>query len=191
MYQICHRTPLQGLWFSQWPEPTMSGLQVILRWRMATYNGWLHSHFISSVIIFSSKGFVSRGNTYIARLTLVFWAGEIIASCINCPGSWHDSHIAEGIYKKLENKTPNRYCLVADLAFPQRSTIGLWEGSLSPSRLPLPLDNEQWENTPSNYHNLSYSYHQTAEWGMCTSREALDSSGYLWQQRPRPTGDAD
>lgn len=46
-------------------------------------------------------------------------AGEIIACRTNCPGSWHDSQIAQGIYEKLENETPDGFSLVADSAFPQ------------------------------------------------------------------------
>ena len=31
----------------------------------ATYNGWLHSHFISSVIVFSSKGLCPLGYCFL------------------------------------------------------------------------------------------------------------------------------
>ncbi|KAK0503744.1 hypothetical protein EDD18DRAFT_1305632 [Armillaria luteobubalina] len=38
----------------------------------ATFNGWLHEHFVSSVFAFNAMG-------------------EIIACKLNAPGSWHDS----------------------------------------------------------------------------------------------------
>ena len=77
-------------------------------------------------------------------LILMFWAGEIIASRINCPGSWHNSRVAEGIYDKLENNTPDGYCLVADSAFPQghNRIVGKILVPLKAGQ-PLPLDNEQ------------------------------------------------
>ena len=83
----------------------------------AMCNSWLHSHFISSVIVFSSKGKcplkIHLGNSHNSH------TGEIIACYVNCPGSWHDSCVAAGIYRKLKNKTPNGFCFVADLVFPQ------------------------------------------------------------------------
>jgi len=44
--------------------------------------------------------------------------GEIIVARVNVPGSWHDSKVAQPIYKKLREQTPGRYFLVADTAFP-------------------------------------------------------------------------
>lgn len=109
-------------------------------------------------------------------MNLIFLVGEIIASRINCPGSWHNSHIAEGIYGKLEHETPNGFCLVADLAFPQghdriagRILIPLKAGQ------PLPLDDEQREHTLQLSRSI-LSYRQTAEWGM---RELQGSFGRL------------
>ncbi|KJA14855.1 hypothetical protein HYPSUDRAFT_72352 [Hypholoma sublateritium FD-334 SS-4] len=48
----------------------------------ATYNGWLHDHFVSSVIAFNSTGL-------------------IIACKLNAPGSWHDAQVAQPIFEKL------------------------------------------------------------------------------------------
>lgn len=100
-------------------------------------------------------------------LILRFWVGEIIASRINCPGSWHDSRVAEGIYEKLERDTPDGYCLVADSAFPQghgriagKILVPLKAGQ------PLPLDDEQRAHTMRLSRSI-LSYRQTAEWGMC------------------------
>lgn len=102
--------------------------------------------------------------------------GEIIASRINCPGSWHDSRVAEGIYEKLENETPDGYCLVADSAFPQghdriagKVLVPLKAGQ------PLPRDDEQREHTLQLSRSV-LSYRQTAEWGM---RELQGSFGRL------------
>jgi hypothetical protein len=54
-----------------------------------------------------------------APISLIYTIlGEIIACILNCPGSWHDSHIARSIYKKLCDKTPEGFYLVADTAFP-------------------------------------------------------------------------
>ncbi|KAI0059272.1 hypothetical protein BV25DRAFT_1918728 [Artomyces pyxidatus] len=64
----------------------------------ATYNGWLHAHFISSVLVFSGTGL-------------------IVSGCFNCPGDWHDSHVAQPVYKKLLQDTPHGYYLVADTVF--------------------------------------------------------------------------
>ena len=106
----------------------------------------------------------------------MFCTGEIIASRINCPGSWHDSRVAEGIYEKLENETPDGYCLVADSAFPQghdriagKVLVPLKAGQ------PLPRDDEQREHTLQLSRSV-LSYRQTAEWGM---RELQGSFGRL------------
>ncbi|KAK7685815.1 hypothetical protein QCA50_011161 [Cerrena zonata] len=66
----------------------------------ATYNGWLHGHFISSVFVFGARG-------------------TLIGGHFNCPGSWHDSRVAMPIYNRLRDRTPNGYYLVADTAFPR------------------------------------------------------------------------
>jgi DDE superfamily endonuclease len=65
------------------------------------YNGWMHSHFISNLFVFSADG-------------------RIIAAVLNAPGSLHDSTLAEwgGIYDELEemyNRTGGKCCV--DLAF--------------------------------------------------------------------------
>jgi hypothetical protein len=50
----------------------------------AYYNGWLHSHFVGCIFVFTPSGL-------------------ILACKLNAPGSWHDSYIAEngGLYDKL------------------------------------------------------------------------------------------
>ena len=51
----------------------------------AYYNGWLHSHFIGCIFVFTPSGL-------------------IVACTLNAPGSWHDSYIAEngGLYDTYE-----------------------------------------------------------------------------------------
>ena len=129
----------------------------------ATYNGWLHSHFVSSVIVFSSKGASSSKFT---QPTLTIHTGEIIACRVNCPGSWHDSRVAAGIYEKLENETPDGFCLVADSAFPQGNdqVAGKIHVPLKAGQ-PLPLDFREREHA-LRFSRSVLAYRQTAEWGM-------------------------
>jgi DDE superfamily endonuclease len=70
---------------------TMDGLKLYLqcsgnlRTQNNYYNGWTHDHYVTSVFVFCPDG-------------------TICMCCYNCPGSIHDSKIAElgNIYKKLE-----------------------------------------------------------------------------------------
>jgi DDE superfamily endonuclease len=52
----------------------------------SNYNGWTHGHYISNVFFFAPDG-------------------TIIGSCVNCPGSFHDSMVFTigGLYNVLEN----------------------------------------------------------------------------------------
>ena len=102
--------------------------------------------------------------------------GEIIACRTNCPGSWHDSRVAEGIYAKLENETPDGFSLVADSAFPQgndrvagKILVPLKAG------VRLPMDGVQ-RGRALEFSRSILSYRQTAEWGM---RELQGSFGRL------------
>lgn len=74
--------------------------------------------------------------------------------------------IAQSIYRKLENDTPDRYYLVADTAFPRgtRSIAGRIQAPLK-SGQQLPQDPGEHEVLLSHNHQL-LSYRQTAEWGM-------------------------
>ncbi|TFK59608.1 hypothetical protein BDN72DRAFT_873026 [Pluteus cervinus] len=104
----------------------------------STYNGWKHSHNINNVIVYSATGL-------------------IIACNLNAPGSWHDSHVAQPIYKKLHSDTPDGYFLVADTAFPHgdQSIAGRIQTSMKAGTV-LPegdLDREL------------ISFRQTCEWG--------------------------
>lgn len=132
----------------------------------ATYNGWLHGHFVSSVLAWSSCGML---NIWMFRHTVNdTHIGEIIAAKINCPGSWHDARVAQPIYDKLEHHTPDGYYLVADTAFPRgNDRIG--------GRIKVPLKSGDRLATADDArkHELQFSkellsYRQTAEWGMRT-----------------------
>ena len=108
--------------------------------------------------------------------SLIYGTGEIIACHTNCPGSWHDSRVAEGIYEKLERETPDGFCVVADSAFPQghdriagKIRVPLKAGQ------PLPTNLIQ-RGRLLDLSRSVLSYHQTAEWGM---RELQGSFGRL------------
>jgi DDE superfamily endonuclease len=93
-------------------------------------------------------------------------SGLIIAASLNCPGSWHDSEVARPIYKKLRDKTPAGFYLVADTAFLRGARF--LEGRI---RAPL----KAGERLPSDPHEREQrlrfdrqllSYRQSVEWGM-------------------------
>ena len=94
----------------------------------------------------------------------------------NCPGSWHDSRIAAGIYDQLDLETPEGFSLAADSAFPWGSRrlegkilVPLQHGDS------LPLDgDERWFVLAQSRALLLYR--QTAEWGM---RQLQESFGQL------------
>ena len=99
-----------------------------------------------------------------AELSVI--AGEIIASCTNYPGSWHDSQVAQGIYEKLDTETPDGFSLVADSAFPQG-----YDCIAGKIRVPLKAGEKLPMDAYLRQHMLTYSrailsYRQTAEWGM-------------------------
>ncbi|ETO62511.1 hypothetical protein F444_19587 [Phytophthora nicotianae P1976] len=77
------------------------------------YNGWTCSHYCSSVFVFAPDG-------------------AILCALLNAPGNWHDAAVAQDLYGKLLNKTPEGYFAIADSAFP-RSRRGL------SSRIKTPL----------------------------------------------------
>ncbi|OAV94231.1 hypothetical protein PTTG_00610 [Puccinia triticina 1-1 BBBD Race 1] len=56
----------------------------------AYYNGWTCSHYCSNIITFAPDG-------------------TIIHAILNAPGLWHDSNIAQRLYKKLMDDTPAHY----------------------------------------------------------------------------------
>src|SRR5882762_5799649 len=81
-----------------------------------TYNGWLHDHFISCVLVFGLDG-IFLFIIFSVYQCLNQKIGTVLACWLNAPGSWHDSKVAQPIYEKLQEKTPAGYYLVADTAF--------------------------------------------------------------------------
>ncbi|KAF5376888.1 hypothetical protein D9615_007221 [Tricholomella constricta] len=112
----------------------------------ATFNGWLHNHFVSSVLAFGATG-------------------VIIACKLNAPGSWHDSRVARSIYEKLRTETPEGYYLVTDTAFP-RGTDQIKGCIRAPIKegTRLPADPAERARVYAENRQL-LSYRQTAEWG--------------------------
>jgi hypothetical protein len=129
----------------------------------ATYNGWLCEHYISQVLVFAPKG---MSHCYPLLRSPMAWPGVVIAAKLNAPGSWHDSRVALPIYQKLRSRTPDRFYLVADTAFPRGSAQ--IEGKI---RAPIKTGQAIRGTTAQIEEKLAFdrellSYRQTAEWGM-------------------------
>lgn len=129
----------------------------------ATFNGWLHEHFISSVIVFDPKG---EHTNCLSAGTHRHLVGAIRACHFNCPGSWHDSRVAKPIYEKLRTETPDGFYLVADTAFPRGTDqiIGRIRAPIKAGEV-LPYSGEELEAVLA-YDRALLSYRQSAEWGM-------------------------
>jgi len=113
-------------------------------------------------------------------------AGEIIACRTNCPGSWHDSQVTQGIYDKLDTETPVGFNIVADSAFPRG-----YDCIVGKIHVPLKAGEKLPLDASSRQHVMAYSrailsYRQTAEWGM---REIQGRFGRL--RMPLEIGDND
>lgn len=110
------------------------------------YNGWLHRHTITGVLCFGADG------------TLV-WARH------NCPGSWNDAQMSNGIMDRLRDplKTLPGYGLVADTAFPAtKSMAGIIVSPLKLNEIPPADVLEAAEKVSSAITSLR----QACEWGM-------------------------
>ncbi|EUC60429.1 DDE family endonuclease, partial [Rhizoctonia solani AG-3 Rhs1AP] len=112
-----------------------------------TYNGWLHSHRITNVLVFAPDGCV-------------------ISAQVNAPGSWHDSRTAANVYEQLRTRTPNGYFLIADSAFPR-------VGADLAGKIKTPLkerarlaDDPDEAAQQIEYSNSITLARQPAEWGM-------------------------
>lgn len=79
----------------------------------ASYNGWLHGCFCSSLIVFTPDGCICWFIT-------------------NAPGSWHDSQmaIAGGLYQKLAHERFAGFVLSGDSAFPRTDANSLCPGRI-------------------------------------------------------------
>jgi hypothetical protein len=58
--------------------------------KQATYNGWLHTYFVSSVLVFLPKG-TSPSCLLILTCLIYYHIGLIIVVHVDAPGSWHDA----------------------------------------------------------------------------------------------------
>ena len=91
--------------------------------------------------------------------------GPIIAANINALGSWHNSHIVQLIYHKLELDTPDGFYVVVDTAFPcGTQSIAGWIKAPVKTGQHMQGTAEQIEEQFAFDQEL-LSYHQTAEWG--------------------------
>ena len=103
---------------------------------------------------------------------------------MNTPGSWHDSNIADCLYAKLLNNTPEGYQIISDTAFPRcpnRLDYRIMAPKKKGDRLPT---------SPRSYARLKLfnkqlvAACQAAEWGM---RSLQGSFGRL--KLPLPAAD--
>ena len=85
---------------------------------------------------------------------------------MNAPGSWHDSRVAQPIYSKLQEYTPDGYYLIADSAFPH-GTQDIQGRIVAPIKSGQHFRGTQQEiEARFAYDRELLSYRQTAEWGM-------------------------
>ena len=112
------------------------------------YNGWTHDHYVTNVMVFCPDG-------------------TIAIAAFNCPGSFHDSTVAEygDIYKKMEEMY-NKYggkC-TADSAFREKDYPFL----IKSSQDPLTATGTTREEVELNVRLQveATSMRQSAEWGM-------------------------
>ena len=93
--------------------------------------------------------------------------GPIIAANINVPRSWHDSHVAQPFYRKLELDTTDGFYVVADTAFPRgtQSIAGKIQAPVKTGQCMKGTAEQIEERFAFDQEILSYC--QTAEWGNC------------------------
>jgi len=124
----------------------------------AYYNSWLSGCFCSSLFCFNPKG-------------------EIIWCYLNAPGSWHDSTMAQGLYKLLRERVPDGFSLISDSAFAATKD--------AECKIVKPLKQDQLEAVANDKtlsvkeivgllkkHRSALSVRQAAEWGMRTIQGA-------------------
>ncbi|QRW24282.1 DDE superfamily endonuclease [Rhizoctonia solani] len=113
----------------------------------ANWNGWLHAHVVSNVIVFLPNG-------------------TIMTAVVNAPGSWHDSNVARPIYQVLREKTPDGFFLIADSAFP-RLGVGKSQRIKIPLKknAALPGNNQEKQRRRQESCKVTVA-RQAVEWGM-------------------------
>jgi hypothetical protein len=132
----------------------------------AYYNGWCASHFTSNIFAFGVDG-------------------TIMYCTVNAPGSWHDAIVAQDLYHRLLERTPEPYYIVSDTAFPSNDALA------TKIKKPLKQDFSNWPQDPLEraelfrFNRQLVSCRQAAEWGM---RSLQGSFGRL--RIPMPSDDA-
>jgi hypothetical protein len=79
-------------------EPGEIGIQ------NAFYNGWTSCCKVTNVFVFTTDGTIA-------------YAG------LNFPGSWHDAHVAEGLFDFVAERMPAPFCILGDTAFPRNGRV--------------------------------------------------------------------
>ena len=99
------------------------------------------------------------------QLSMNVTTGLVIAANINTPGSWHDSHIAKPIHKRLLHSTPPGFYLVSDITFPQgtNAIAGQIKAPLKAGQS-LSGSHQEIKQQMAFEHQL-LSFCQTAKWG--------------------------
>lgn len=112
-----------------------------------TYNGWTCEHYISNIFAFAPNG-------------------RIIFAVLNAPGSYHDAKIAQPLYDKLLNRTPEGSFILSDTAFPR---LAPW----MKNKIRAPIkDGDRLPDDPMERLQMKRmsehvtSARQAAEWGM-------------------------
>ena len=96
----------------------------------------------------------------------ISFSGVILDVNTNAPGSWHDSRVAQPIYEKLREYTPDGFYLVADTAFPHGAQ-DIHGCIAAPIKSGQRFRGTQQEiEAHFAYDRELLSYRQTAEWGM-------------------------
>ncbi|RPA81008.1 hypothetical protein BJ508DRAFT_209660 [Ascobolus immersus RN42] len=114
----------------------------------AYYNGWCSSHFTSNLFVFAPDG-------------------TIIYATVNAPGSWHDSKVARSLYRKIIDKTPDNFFLIADTAFPASSPVLRGRIRCPPKRNAVaPFQTAEEAFRLVRFFEKLVSARQAAEWGM-------------------------
>lgn len=172
----CHTTPSLTcgcIWKHWWTQIASTNLPWWWHWKC--HIQWLAFrifHQLSDSVLIS-RYFFHIGSQFITDDN----KGVIIGARTNAPGSWHDSCIAQSIYKNLHTQTPDHYYLVADTAFPQGAVDiqGHIQAPLKDGQRVRGTLGQMEEAMAFNWELLSYW--QTAEWGMWSIQESFGRLG--------------
>lgn len=102
----------------------------------------------------------AKADTYVSSLFVYAPDGTIMWCRLNCPGSWHDSAVAQPLYHLLENANG---CIIADSAFPRHGSI---EGKILRSYKRNEVSsNPRVAEVQEAAHRVITSLRQSVEWG--------------------------